>query len=276
MICSGETILHRIAKILVASSVTRWKNGDCGAPSIERECAECGVTIIERLPNTIIGASVEYRLPSGFVTDVAVLDGNGVFLGIEIFVTHKVDDNKKSNLEVPYIELDANHVLNDSHYWSSISDILRPTRCRGCKWKHWQANRSVKHNSLYEKKNRGREDALVRINELERLHEDLIKRIQAYENVESVFEIAEVKQHPELFTGYDKIEVLVKVFIYLKYFRNRRVGKEVNYYGHILKGLRKWGLEFSGNIPEVFLLELTEYGVVELKKWPVFVVLRNL
>jgi hypothetical protein len=103
-----------------------------------------------------MSAVTEYRLENGRVLDVAVLDEAGaVLLGVEVLVSHAVDDSKEADLKasgVPWVEVAADK-LNGAHYWPAIrtggkTSAFRCERCatRSARRRQQTADIAARHN----------------------------------------------------------------------------------------------------------------------------------
>jgi Competence protein CoiA-like family len=130
--CSSETALHAAAKQLVAAAVDEHVLGSGPSPVFVRRCAAaCDATCRQELPRKVGGARLEARLASGRVVDVGLFARAAPALfvaAIEIHVTHAVDDDKALDVEVPWIEVEAEEVCE------SRGRVLRPTRDRFVPW----------------------------------------------------------------------------------------------------------------------------------------------
>jgi len=131
--CSQETIVHQSAKLLVIHAIDNWIHKKEGiAPVIERRCPVCWVCAYQYLPDKVDGAVAEKRLESGYVADVAILSEGTVAAAIEILVTHAVDEEKKKNIGVPFIELTGDSVIDEPQVWRPVTDCFNPFRCEYC------------------------------------------------------------------------------------------------------------------------------------------------
>jgi hypothetical protein len=130
--CSQESILHISAKRLIEQVVQEWKAGAV-AITLHRQCTICGDILLQALPDKVQDASLEKRTSSGHVVDVALLAEESIVAAVEIRVTHAVDDQKRAQLPIPYIELDAEAVLEAPYDWHPIADTLSKARCEVCR-----------------------------------------------------------------------------------------------------------------------------------------------
>jgi uncharacterized protein YlaI len=131
-VCSQETVLHKSAKLLVQVAVRAWKLGKAAVPEVVRQCGNCHESSPQPLPGKVTDALLEYRLPDGFVSDVALMQGARAVAAIEVHVTHAVDEKKSERLSIPFVELEAAAVLESPRRWEPIVDNFRPYTCPKC------------------------------------------------------------------------------------------------------------------------------------------------
>lgn len=133
--CSAETALHEGTKRWLAGAVAAWRAGTGPRPVVRRYCGHCRAAIESAASERIVEARVEYRTPAGRVLDVGLLDTDGALcLGIEVLVTHAVDEAKAVDLgDLPWIEIDASEVTEPA-VWPTARVVGRvsPPRCRAC------------------------------------------------------------------------------------------------------------------------------------------------
>lgn len=147
---SGETFLHHVAKYLIAQTV-RESRRRFPRLRIIRTCPVCASIMEQEVPESVNGAKVECRLPSGYILDVGLFGGGELIGGVEVLCTHSVDEGKAAALDVPFYELRAEDILQDPLVWRPTQDGGPESVCSACK-------RSV---SCYEK-------AMQRIGEFSR------------------------------------------------------------------------------------------------------------
>jgi hypothetical protein len=68
--CSGETILHFVAKMLIKQVICEWIAGNGDIPLFMRRCCICGDKAIQPLPSIVTGAELERKTNTGFIVDV--------------------------------------------------------------------------------------------------------------------------------------------------------------------------------------------------------------
>jgi ssDNA-binding Zn-finger/Zn-ribbon topoisomerase 1 len=112
---SPETILHHAAKRRLAKTIRRWIEGKRTAPRFARECRLCKKPEVEqKIPDSITEVRLEHTLQNGYRPDVLLLAGEGTpqpAAAIEVFVTHEVGEQKGKNLNLPWIEVTAESVM---------------------------------------------------------------------------------------------------------------------------------------------------------------------
>lgn len=130
--CSYETIIHQLAKRQIADEINAYIKSKAESPIIERKCPLCKAVTEQLLPEKITAASVEKKLKSGFITDVAIEVENSIVAAIEVKVSHAVSGDKKEKIGVPFIELDGESILESPKRWKPLLDAFRPFKCREC------------------------------------------------------------------------------------------------------------------------------------------------
>lgn len=131
--CNQETVIHKTTKLIVQKAVEDWKAGIAPAPVLRRKCNGCGKKIVQPLPDIVDETMLEYRLKSGLVADVVLLSKKIPRAAIEIRVTHKVDEYKKKNIGIPFIELDGESVIDNPAIWEPVEDKFKPIVCTECR-----------------------------------------------------------------------------------------------------------------------------------------------
>ena len=134
--CNGETVLHRIGKVLLKCVVESAMNQDADI-KIHCRCAECYEEYEMPVPiEKVTGVSLEHRVDSGRVVDVMLLDGEKEVCGLEVHVTHRVSAQKSEDLSMPWLELEASDILEDPMNWRPIAHGLRVSTCEECRTEH--------------------------------------------------------------------------------------------------------------------------------------------
>jgi len=134
--CSPETVLHAATNRRVADAIRAWRAGAGPRPLVRRHCAQCREVMDRLITERVVDAAVEHRLASGRILDVALLDAAArVLLGIEVHVTHQVDDAKQASLgDLTWIELQA-ETVEDPAVWlpQRAGGRLPPAVCEACR-----------------------------------------------------------------------------------------------------------------------------------------------
>lgn len=132
--CSLETVLHKTAKLLIAQAIADHVN-----PSLDRtisitcQCVSCSIPFPLDIPKTAFTTARQEEPIGAFVCDVVAMREDSPALGIEIRVTHKVDEAKARALPIFWVELIATDVLKSPTKWVPSSSRLKPMRCTKCR-----------------------------------------------------------------------------------------------------------------------------------------------
>lgn len=138
---SPETILHHAAKRRLAKTIRRWIEGRGRAPRFARKCRLCKKPEVEqKIPDTITEVRVERALPSGYKPDILLLAGESPpepAAAIEVVVTHEVSEQKRKDLNLPWIEVTAESVMEETddqetECFEVRDDGLKKLICAGC------------------------------------------------------------------------------------------------------------------------------------------------
>jgi len=131
----GEGWLHVAAKHAVFAAVIRDAEGSSPEVRLLRRCDVCREEKWQALPPRARKVQLEYRLPSGRIADIALLDASdNVLAVVEIEHSHEVGPEKaKDFAKIPWIELSATDALRYPDRWRPVACAgLRPFHCR-CK-----------------------------------------------------------------------------------------------------------------------------------------------
>ena len=131
--CNQETILHKTAKQLIVDVISDWRSGKTNAPVLKRTCELCRQSKDQPLPDKVECAMLEYRMPDGFVVDVALMVENEPAAAVEVRVSHAVDENKAKLLSVPFIELEGQKVIENPTVFEPVLDRFLSFTCGACK-----------------------------------------------------------------------------------------------------------------------------------------------
>ncbi|WP_417596883.1 competence protein CoiA family protein [Oceanospirillum sp.] len=130
--CSFESVLHITAKELIRSIIENNADGRQEI-NLENHCQNCGVLFSSKLPiNTFSSAGLEVKV-GDYICDVVGYRNGSIGLAIEILNTHAVDAIKARNLQVYWVELKAEDVLNNPENWIPLQSNLKKSYCPDCK-----------------------------------------------------------------------------------------------------------------------------------------------
>jgi hypothetical protein len=88
--------------------------------------------VVQDLPNDVTHAREEVRLPSGVISDVVLYRGETAAAAIEVLVSSRVGREKAARMDLPWVELLAEDILDRPYWWVAVQDGLRPFRCPVC------------------------------------------------------------------------------------------------------------------------------------------------
>jgi len=131
--CTGESALHKVAKLLVRDAVLRALAG--GPPiSLNLVCQSCSSEFSVGFPtDRVERVEVEWRMRTGAVADLMLLGHGEERLAVEIMATHKVDAVKAGALECAWVELEAEDVVAAPAVWRPRQHALKTKRCGQCR-----------------------------------------------------------------------------------------------------------------------------------------------
>lgn len=131
--CSGESVIHQIAKLLVKQAFELAREGG-PAINLVLTCAICFSEFSPEFPlKSANMARLEARLHSGRIADVLLSHDDDPKLAIEIFASHAVDEVKASVLDIPWIEVDAKDVVANPNRWRARAFRLKNQSCPKCR-----------------------------------------------------------------------------------------------------------------------------------------------
>ena len=131
--CSSESVIHLTAKQLISQVIARSQKNKKFRPRVLRTCRRCKSGHPQFIPDTVVDTIIEYRLPSNHIADVALMGAKGPLALVEIRNTHAVEYLKALKLDLPWVELDAQHVLDKPLLWDPITDQFNKFVCKSCK-----------------------------------------------------------------------------------------------------------------------------------------------
>jgi hypothetical protein len=130
--CNPETIIHLLAKKLIVKAIQDNAEGK-SIISMNLKCSKCSKDFIKEIPKlTFSKAAAEVPI-SGFICDAIAYRDKKEALAIEIFHTHRVDDHKGEYLQIPWVEFNADEIIEDPFFWNPINSMLQPIFCNKCK-----------------------------------------------------------------------------------------------------------------------------------------------
>jgi len=132
--CTGESILHITAKMLIALAIDAHCESE-GNSHISMRCTcECCKKYFKlNLPKNAFSSSKQEERVGSFICDVVAMRDGHPALAIEVLATHAVGEEKAKQLAIPWIELKAENILADPNYWHPVASKLKPVICPSCK-----------------------------------------------------------------------------------------------------------------------------------------------
>ncbi|MYN47588.1 hypothetical protein GTP23_21315 [Pseudoduganella sp. FT93W] len=130
--CDGESVLHQIAKELVAQVINEMTRS-AKELRLSCTCRKCRKQFDTVLGSRAFDRAVNEVQEGAFRCDVMAYRGDSAVLAIEVINTHAVDQAKGEALRVAWIELDAKDIINDPYYWKPTQERLKDTLCPDCR-----------------------------------------------------------------------------------------------------------------------------------------------
>jgi ssDNA-binding Zn-finger/Zn-ribbon topoisomerase 1 len=132
--CTGETIAHQTAKRLLVQIISEYSSPSCQKTiSLSCPCSCCRKTTYLKLPSSSFTTAREEHRIGEFICDVVAFRDMEPVLGIEVLATHAVDEIKADALQIPWVELLAEKVLENPYDWRPVAARLKEVTCIDCK-----------------------------------------------------------------------------------------------------------------------------------------------
>ncbi len=129
--CSTEAVIHKIAKRLIVQIIKR-NSENKQEIHLNIKCDNCDEIHRIEIEGGIFSDAKEEVQVSKYRCDVVGYKEGKPALAIEIFNSHKVDNEKAENLSLPWIELDAIDVINNPLGWKPFDYRLKANLCHSC------------------------------------------------------------------------------------------------------------------------------------------------
>jgi hypothetical protein len=137
--CEGESVIHKAAKLKLKEMFEASLNGGdlpvllmrCARHSSWRRYDPCTKVVEHRFTYPFTDIQEEVTVGS-FRLDVALLEAGKVTFGVELYHRHRVPAAKTQGLTLPWVELEAEAVLNDASTLCVLESNLKKTTCRAC------------------------------------------------------------------------------------------------------------------------------------------------
>jgi hypothetical protein len=130
--CYQEKIIQKTAILLLRRAVLDWKSGKAHSPLVVRRCKICGTKVEQPLPEKVETACTEFKLPNGFVVDVALMVGAEAAAAIEIRVDHRVVGSRAGDPPIPFLDVEGNRIILNPRILVPLFDKFKPLLCQKC------------------------------------------------------------------------------------------------------------------------------------------------
>jgi hypothetical protein len=145
-VCSAETVWHKWAKRLLEDRVSATLRGEALIVLIGDRCRGCDLPFAQAFPrHRVTTVQCEAPVASGHVVDVLLLDGGVPRLAVEVRVTHAVDSEKAAALTVPWLEVNAEEVVENPTIWRALRGKGLRVRCQHCEQMRSLRMKHAKH-----------------------------------------------------------------------------------------------------------------------------------
>lgn len=137
--CSYESVLHHAAKHKLREVVQAWLDGWGKVPVIVIPCEGqrfnfCTSEIYRPLLRDLVDAVRLEANIGNFRPDVVLFLVDKAVLGLEVLVSHEVDEAKAEGSTHTWLELEAVAILESPHTWRPVQhNLKKESRCEFCK-----------------------------------------------------------------------------------------------------------------------------------------------
>lgn len=120
--CSGESVLHLAARLRLREALSLPESEFYILQVCQRH--RCEDSQLDLWQPPIYDTAEEEVTLGGYRLDVALLHGDRVVFGFEVFHTHRIGSVKGARLPVPWMELDANATASNPYLLTPVIDPL--------------------------------------------------------------------------------------------------------------------------------------------------------
>lgn len=132
-LCTRESIIHKTAQMLIAQTIRDQADFQKRRPiNIQTTCVCCDLDVTRPLPHDMFTDVCIEKYVGDYRCDVVAQRDDKDILAIEILFSHKVGEIKAKNLKIRWVELEAEAVLLNPHYWQPTQYKLKPALCEQC------------------------------------------------------------------------------------------------------------------------------------------------
>jgi hypothetical protein len=130
--CSAETVEHKTAKLRLINAIDQHnlikKNIKVYFP-----CQDCGKVLESEIDRGKMSYAKEEVRVENYISDVVIYDKNEKpILALEVRKTHPVDHEKSCKLNLSWLELNADSIINNPYVWYAINGNINKSLCDSC------------------------------------------------------------------------------------------------------------------------------------------------
>ncbi|HEM8715204.1 TPA: competence CoiA-like family protein [Enterobacter hormaechei] len=129
--CDPESVYHKLAKFLICYAIDENSKGNKKVKMVSK-CHGCAKAHEKVIMPCIFSHALEEVPIDKYRCDVVAYLNNGNKVAIEVYHTHKVDDDKKEHLPIPWIELKSETIIEDPFLWICDDFKFKLNFCSDC------------------------------------------------------------------------------------------------------------------------------------------------
>ncbi|MHC6327348.1 competence protein CoiA family protein [Escherichia coli] len=129
--CNPESVYHKLAKFLICYAISENAKGNKQIKMVSK-CHGCDKEHKKIITPRIFSNAKDEVPIDKYRCDVVAYLNNGNKVAIEVFHTHEIDEEKKKNLSIPWIELKSETVIEDPFLWICDDFKFKLSFCSDC------------------------------------------------------------------------------------------------------------------------------------------------